>query len=67
MLKMNKKITVPKKTWETPKIFLLDSGHIEGGANTASNELHTGNHRIRTKARGGSGTVPTALYNNAHS
>ena len=68
MLKMNKKITVPKKTWETPQIFLLDSGRIQGGASLANYEIHNNNHvNIRTKSHGGTGTVPTSIYNNAHS
>jgi len=58
-----------KKTWHTPEVILISrKNEIQGGGPAvASREIRTGNHRISTLPHGGSGTVPTAIYDNAMS
>ncbi len=57
-----------KKTWHTPHVILISrKNEIHGGAAVASREIHTGNDKISTTAHGGSGTVPSAIYDNAMS
>jgi hypothetical protein len=57
-----------KKPWNRPEVILISrKNEIHGGAAVASREIHTGNNKISTTAHGGSGTVPTAIYDNAMS
>jgi len=56
-----------KKQWQQPYLMVMPVNNIQGGAAVASREIRTGNDRISTVAHGGSGTVPSAIYDNAMS